>query len=84
MVLAKKIIALQPRFEPEVSFGYMDCDADREHWEAIGLRNVPSVAYYRGSTLVGLVVGMQQDIAGNIGRMKRGEALDQTNLLSQG
>jgi thioredoxin-like negative regulator of GroEL len=82
--IADKIRKIEPQFEETASFGYVDCDAEQELASKIGLRNVPSVAYYSGTKLVGLVIGIQQDVAANIERMKRGEQLDQKNLVSRG
>ena len=76
--------AIAPQFEQTVSFGYVDCDAEQEYAREINIVNVPSVAYYSGGTLSAVVIGMQQDIGRNIQRLIRGEALDQTNVLSRG
>jgi thioredoxin-like negative regulator of GroEL len=75
---------VEQRFAQTVSFGYMDSDTEQDYANKIGLRNVPSVAYYRGVDLFGLVVGTRQSIAQNIERMMRGEHLDETNTLSRG
>jgi thioredoxin-like negative regulator of GroEL len=83
-VLDHRIRDVEPQFEGSVSFGYVDCDAEMEYSRAIGIVNVPSIAYYCGSKLCGVVIGMQQDIVGNIERMMRGEPLNQTNTLSRG
>lgn len=82
--VADRIRIIEPQFEQTVSFGYVDCDAEQEYAREIGLGNVPSIAYYRSTKLCGIVIGMQQDIAANIERLKRGESLDQTNVLSRG
>lgn len=79
-----KIRDLAPRFESSVSFGYVDCDTEQEYAREIGIRNVPSVAYYRGTKLFGVVIGIQQDVAGNIERIMSGEILNETNKLSRG
>ena len=75
---------VEQQFEKSVSFGYMDCDAEQGYANDIGLRNVPSVAYYCGADLFGVVVGIKQNIAHNIERMMRSEHLDETNTLSRG
>lgn len=62
----------------------MDCDAEQEYAREAGIVNVPSVAYYSGARLLGVVIGMRQDIASNIERVMRGGPLDQTNVLSRG
>lgn len=73
--LGDKIRVVAPRFEPSVSFGYADCDAEPEYARDIRIRNVPSVAYYNGTKLVGVVIGIQQDIASNIERLMSGEVI---------
>ena len=82
--VADRIRVIERQFEQTVSFGYVDCDADQEYAKEIGILNVPSVAYYSGARLCGVVIGMQQDVASNIERLMRGEPLDQTNVLSRG
>src|SRR5688572_15693130 len=82
--VAEKIRAIEPQFEETVSFGYVDSDIEQEYVTQIGIRNVPSVAYYRGAELFGLVIGTGQNIAANIERMMRGEPLDETNVISRG
>ncbi len=82
--VADKLRNIEPQFEQDVSFGYVDCDADQEYAAEIGITNVPSVAYYSGTRLFGVVIGVRQDIAENIERMTRGEPLDQSNVLSRG
>jgi hypothetical protein len=64
--------------------GYVDCDVEQEYAREIGIVNVPSVAYYSGTRLCVVVIGMQQDVARNIQRLMRGEPLDHTNKLSRG
>ena len=75
---------IEQQFAHEVSFGYMDIDTEPEYASDIGLRNIPSVAYYIGPDPFGVVVGTKQNIAQNIENMMRGEHLDETNTLSQG
>jgi hypothetical protein len=82
--VADRICTIEPQFDQTVSFGYVDCDAELEYVGEIGIRNVPSVAYYAGTRLFGIVIGLQQDVASNIERLMRGEPLDQTNVLSRG
>jgi thioredoxin-like negative regulator of GroEL len=79
-----KIQGIASDFEDSVSFGYLDCDDEKEYAREIGILNVPSVAYYRGTELVGIVVGIRQDITENIRRLMHREQLDQTNKLSRG
>ena len=82
--VADKIRAIEPQFQQIVSFGCVDCDTEQEYAKEIGILNVPSAADYSGARLCAVVIGMQQDVAGNIGRFMRGESLDQTNTLSRG
>lgn len=82
--MAEQLQAIRPEFDQLVSFGYIDCDVEQQYASKIGVRNVPSVAYYRRAELHGLVIGVSQDVAANIERMQRGEALDQSNCLSRG
>jgi len=49
-----------------VACAYIDCDQEGGYLDAIGLRNVPSVAYYRGKELVAVLVGKDQNIAENL------------------
>lgn len=81
--VAARIRGIESQFEERVSFGYADCDAEQEYCAEIGIINVPSVAYYSGTKLFGIVIGIRQDIAENIERMTRGEPLDQSNVLSR-
>ena len=82
--VADRIRVTESQFAESVSFGYVDCDAEQDYVREIGLLNVPSVAYYAGAKLCGVVVGMQQDVASNIERLMRGEPLDQKNVPSRG
>src|ERR1041385_7660081 len=79
-----KMREVEQRFDGTVSFGYMDSDKEEHYAKDIGLRNVPSVAYYTGAALFGVLIGISQNIAENIERMMRGEALDETNTISRG
>ncbi len=74
-VLGDKISGVERQFEQSVSFGYMDCDKEQTYAREIGLLNVPSIAYYRGAELVGVVIGIQQEVAGNIERLMHGQPL---------
>jgi len=82
--MEKRIHEVESQLEQSISFGYADCDAEQDYAREIRLINVPSIAYYRGAELFGLVIGIQQDISGNIRRLMEGQALDQTNVLSRG
>ncbi len=81
--VADKLHGIESEFEQSVSFGYMDCDEEQAYAMEIGIINVPSIAYYRGTNLVGVVIGTQQDVAANISRLMLGQTLDSTNLLSR-
>ena len=83
-IVSDRIHSLESEFQEDVSFGYIDCDAEQENAREIGVVNVPTVAYYKERRLVAAVVGIQQDVAENIKRMRRGDTLDATNLLSRG
>jgi thioredoxin-like negative regulator of GroEL len=78
-LLADRIHKLEPQFEDRVAFGYVDCDAEPGYSTEIRLVNVPSVAYYNGPQLVGVVIGVNQDVSGNIERLIRGDAVDQSH-----
>jgi len=82
--IGEKICDIESQFEQSVSFGYLDCDAEQALAGEIGIINVPSIAYYRGAELCGVVIGIQQDVARNIERIMRGQPLDVTNRLSKG
>src|SRR5688572_15373793 len=71
--VADRIGIIESQFAQSVSFGYVDCDQEGEYAREIDILNVPSVAYYRGTSLCAVVIGTQQDIAGNIERLMRGE-----------
>jgi thioredoxin-like negative regulator of GroEL len=82
--LEDKICGVESQYEQSVSFGYVDCDEEQAYAADIGIINVPSIAYYRGIELVGVVVGIQQDVAGNIEKLIHRQPLDLTNKLSSG
>ena len=73
--IVEKIHALEPGFEQDVSFGYIDADTEQNYAREVGVLNLPSVAYYRGDHLVGLIIGLKQDIAQNIRRVRFGGSL---------
>jgi hypothetical protein len=82
--MEEKILAVEPQFEQSVSFGYADCDEEPEYVRDTGITNVPSIAYYQGAKVFGVVIGVQQDVAENIRRLIHGDELEQTNKLSRG
>jgi len=79
----KKIDILQSIFNEDVSFGFVDCDKDQELAKTTQILNVPCIAYYRGANLVATVIGMMQDISGNIEKIKRGEIPESSNMISR-
>ena len=83
-IVSGRIHSLEAQFQNDISFGYIDCDAEQDYAREIGVVNVPTVAYYKERRLVAAVVGIQQDVAENIKRMRRGDTLDTTNFLSRG
>jgi len=82
--LEEQLRRIEAEFDQRVSFGYVDCDAGQDYARELGIRNMPSIAYYSGTELFALVIGTQQDIAANFGKMLRGESLNETNTLGQG
>jgi thioredoxin-like negative regulator of GroEL len=74
-VVSKEIESLPEETFQDVSFGYVDCDTEQEYARALGLRNVPAVAYYHSDRLVAVIGGADQDIAGNIRRLRRGDGM---------
>ena len=83
-ILSDRIPEVEQRFDESVSFGYVDCDEESGYARELGIVNVPSIAYYQGTKLCGVVIGAQQDLAANIKRLMNGEVLDQTNRHSRG
>ena len=67
----------------DTSFGYIDVDKHQEYVRGIGIRNVPSCSYYRGSDLVATVIGMQQDVEENLRIIRSGGSPDTSNVLSR-
>ena len=65
------------------SFGYIDVDENQEYAQSVGIRNVPSCSYYRGLELVATVIGMQQDVEGNLQILREGGIPDVSNNLSR-
>ena len=62
----EKMRQLDARKLEGVACAYIDCDQEGGYVDAIGLRNVPAVAYYRGTGLVAVLVGKDQNIAENL------------------
>ena len=81
--LAKKLVAASAVM-PDVGFATMDCDAEQEYAKTLGLLNTPTALYFRGTDLVASVIGVTQDVASNIGRLRAGEPIDNLNQLSRG
>ena len=68
----------------DVSFGYADCDKERDLARRMRILNLPSVAYYKGIDLIAVVVGIKQNISENIKLVKDNKVLDTSNILSRG
>jgi thioredoxin-like negative regulator of GroEL len=83
-IVADKIATVEQQFSESVSFGYVDCDQEQDYARRVGVVNVPSIAYYRGVDLLGLLIGIKPDIPANIEQLKRGGSLDETNRHSRG
>ncbi|MEM7244015.1 MAG: hypothetical protein AAF533_01655 [Acidobacteriota bacterium] len=66
---------LEARFQGEVGFGYVDPDQETEYCAQVQLLNVPAVGYYRGTELQTIVIGKEQDVAGNIDRLRAGRPI---------
>ena len=67
----------------DTSFGYLDIDQNRDHARSIGLLNVPASSNYRGRELVATVIGMNQDIAAILAKVKAGLPPDTSNKISR-
>ncbi len=68
--VSEKMDSLEKESRPDVSFGYVDVDAEQEFAREVGIKNVPAVLYYRGGALVASIIGADQDIAENIERVR--------------
>jgi hypothetical protein len=82
-IVATKVVACSEA-DSDVGFATMDCDAEQEYAKEVPVLNVPAVLYFRGADLVAQVIGMKQDVAANIEKLKAREPIDQTNRLSRG
>ncbi len=82
-IITSKIEALAGDLADSTSFGYIDIDRDQDHARAINLRNVPACSYYRGRDLVATVIGLQQDIKGNLAIIRQGGIPDTSNIISR-
>ena len=67
----------------DTSFGYVDVDEHQGYARTVGVRNVPSCAYYRGLELIATVIGMQQDVARNLQIIRDGGIPEASNDLSR-
>ena len=67
----------------DTSFGYIDVDEHQDYARSINLGNVPTCLYYRGLSLVATVVGMKQDVEGNLQIIRDGGTPDSKNMLSR-
>jgi len=79
----EKITKAKKEYGEKVSFGYIDCDIEQEYAKDIGLQNTPSLAYYSGTILKAVVIGVEQDIIGNIKRLMQNVAIDCSNTISR-
>lgn len=62
----KRMLNLQARKPGGVACAYIDVDEEQDFVRSLEIRNVPSVAYYRGTALVAALIGADQDIARNL------------------
>ena len=72
-----KITDAKKEFGNRVSFAYVDCDKEQEYASAIGVLNTPSVAYYCGSNLMALIIGIEQNVSRNINKLIRSEDIEE-------
>ena len=57
-----------------VAFGSVDVDVEGELCRAsLPVGNVPAIAYFKGSSCVNIVIGLTQDIPGNIRKIMEGQ-----------
>jgi len=56
----------------QVGFGEVDVDRELELAKSVRPSNVPAVAYYRNGNLVGVLIGVTQDIRATLERLLRG------------
>ena len=81
--VSQKIDELRNRQIKGVAFAYIDCDEEQNYALQVGLRNTPTVAYYRGPELVSKVVGRDQNIANNLAIVMGGGTPDSSNFISR-
>jgi hypothetical protein len=61
----------------------MDVDREADFASSIALTNVPACAYYSGSQLVAVVIGVKQPIVKNIDLLRLGRTPDTSNQISR-
>jgi hypothetical protein len=61
----------------DVGFATIDCDAEQQYAGEIQF-------YFRGTELIAKVIGITQDVATNIQKLKTGESIDESNRWSRG
>jgi|SRR5262245_48277401 len=62
-------------FGLQAAFAEVDIDRSPELAKAIGVLNVPTVAYYRDGVLVAALIGSHQDVLARTERVMRGESI---------
>lgn len=82
-IVAEKIGILAEQLADSTSFGYIDIDREQDHARSLNLLNVPACSYYRGLELVATVIGMQQDIEGNLRIVRDGGQPSTSNKISR-
>ena len=65
-----------------VNFGDVDWDHEVELAKSFRVLSVPTVAYYLDGTLVGVLVGAQQNILGRLERLLRGQQIGRDDGLA--
>jgi hypothetical protein len=83
-IVQRQLLLIEPEMATTVCFGYVDIDLEQDLPRDLKLTNVPSLAYYKGDILIALVIGARQDARDNIRRLISGEAIDQSNIFSNG
>ncbi len=68
---------------PDVGFGYVDVDREKDFASETKVLNVPMVLYYRGNNLIAAVIGQMQNIAANVAKLRSGEKIETANTISR-
>lgn len=82
IAIERKINEILAHPPVDVVFAYVNVDEQMELARSLNVINIPSVAYFSNGKLVGVVVGIGQDISKNIERVRSGEQLDTSNKVS--